>query len=150
MVQSKKLHEAAHAHLQTEFLADLHGTLISDTGDFRKPLRLPLHNLQGLSAKPIYNSLGDLGADALDHTAGQIGENLHFRLGHHPLQKLRFELFAVAGMRGPLAGYHQPLAQAGQGNGANDGNMLIFADIHAQHAVAVVIVLIDNGGDGAL
>ena len=150
MMQGKELQQAAHTHLQPELFADLLGPLIGNTGDLRKPFRLPFHHPEGIVAEMLDDPGGDPGADAFDHPAGQIGQDLAGALGHHPLQKFRLKLLAVAGVGGPFAGDHESFAQAGQRNGAHHRGGMSAVQGKAQHAVAVVIVLVDNGGNGTL
>ena len=93
---------------------------------------------------------GDLGTDAADSPAGQVLLYLYDALGHHPFQKFRFELAAVAGMTGPLAGDHQPLAGSGQGNGAYHGDGIAVITAQPQHGITVFVILKNHTGDGAL
>ena len=124
VVQGEKLHNLPDTHMELEFLPDFPSLFPGNAGDFRKPLRLPLHNGQGLFAEHLHNPGGRSGADALDDPAGQIVEDFHGGLGHEPLQKLRLELTSIIGMGAPLARDHQPLAHRGQWNRAHHRHRL--------------------------
>ena len=124
MMQGEKLHDLPDAHMELEFLPDFPGLFPGNAGDFRKPLRLPLHDGQGLIAEHLHNPGGRSGADALDDPAGQVVEDFHGGLGHKPLQKFRLELTSIIGMGAPLARDHQPLAHRGQGDGAHHRHRL--------------------------
>ena len=149
-MEAEELHQVTHTHLQTKLFADLLGSFVRYAGDLRKPFRLPFHNHQGLISKTIDNAVCHFRADALDHPAGQIGDDFCGRLGHQPFQEFRFKLPPVAGMGAPFAGDHQPLAHHRQGNGTHHGDGLLVLQPQAQHGIAVVVVLKDNGFNIAL
>ena len=150
MVEGKELHQVAHTHLQTKLFADLTGFFVRDAADFCQPLRLPLHNQQGLVPKFVHNPGSHPGADALDDPAGQIGNNLGGGLGHQPFQKFRFKLAAIATVGSPFSCDHQPLAGGGQRNGAHHGDGLPILQAQPQHRIAIVVILKHNGTDRAL
>ena len=127
MMQREEFQQAPHSHLQPEFLADLSGPFFRNTRNDGQPFRLPLHDTQGIVPKMVHDPGGDPGADSLDDSAGEVGENIVCALRHHPFQKFRLELTAVAAVGGPLAGDHQPLTQTGQGNGTyHCGGLAVF------------------------
>ena len=72
------------------------------------------------------------------------------RLGHQPLQELRLELPPVAGVGAPLARHHQPLAHCGQRDGTDHRYILSAAHVQPKDGVAVFVILIYHGADGAL
>ena len=91
-----------------------------------------------------------LGADALDDAAAEIIQNFQTGLRHQPLQKFRLELPSVAGVGAPFARHHQPFAHRGQRDGADHRHILSAAHVHAKDGVAVFVILIYHGADGAL
>ena len=150
MVQGKKLHQLADSHLKPELFANGPGLFPGNTRHFRQSLRFPLHDRQGFAAKALHNPGGHFRANALDYPAAQIIQDLHGGLGHQPFQKFRLKLPAVAGVGAPLSGDQQPLPHRRHGDGPHHGDILPPAYRQAQHSVAVVIILIDNGADGPL
>ena len=93
---------------------------------------------------------GGPGAHAGDDLAGQVAEDLAAGLGQQALEKFRLELAAVTGVIAPLARDHEPLAHSGQGDGAHHGDGLAAAHIQADDGVAVIVILVNHGGNDAL
>ena len=150
VVHGKKLHELPHADPLLEFLADGPGALQGNARDLRQPLRLPLHDDQGLVAEMVHDPGCGPGTHAGDDLAGQVAEDLAAGLGQQALQKLRLELPAVAGMTVPFARDHEPLAHHRQGDGAHHGDGLSAAHIQADDGIAVIVILVNHGADDAL
>ena len=149
-MHSKKFHQLPHSHLQAEFLAHGFCFFPGNAGNLSQPLRFPLHNQQGLLAEMLHDPRRRLGANALDDAAAEIIQDFQTGLRHQPLQKFRLELPSVAGVGAPLARHHQPFAHRGQGDGADHRHILTAAHVHAKDGIAVFVILIYHGADGAL
>ena len=150
MVQGKKLQQRPHPHLEPELLSNGLGLGIGDAGDFCKSAGFPLHDGQSVFTEVLHDPGRHPGSDALNDPAGQVTQDLHAGLGHEPLQKLRFKLFAVALMGAPAAGDQEPLAHGGPGDGAHHRVGLAVGAVQAQYGIAIVIILIHHGADGTL
>ena len=146
----KELHDLPDAHLEPEFLSNRLCFFPGNAAYLCQPLRLPLHNSQGVAAEAIHDPGRHLGADTLDDPAGQVIQDLHGGLGHHALQKFCFKLTAITGMIAPAASDHQPFSHAGHGNRANHCHILPAAYTHTEDSIAIFVVLIYHSADGTL
>ena len=70
-------------------------------------------------------------------------------LGQAAFHHLRFQLGAVGRVTGPAAPDGQILPRRHPGHGPHHGDLLA-ADVQLEDGVAVLLVLKNNGGDGAL
>ena len=117
-----------HGFVFIEGVGD-HGQLLApDAGNLQKPLRLLLHDGQGVHAEFVHDEPGHSGADAPDGAAGEIAFDGGQGGGRQGLHMGGYELLSVFGVifDGPL--HLELLSGGGKGHRAadRDGSVPVF------------------------
>ena len=131
-------------------LPHLHGPLAADAGDGGQALGVLLQHGQGFTAKLLHQALGGGRPDAPHYARSQIVKDCPLPCREAALYVLRFELLTVGGVAHPPAGHRQPLARGNVGHTADDGDAPLVPGVQLEYGIAVLLVLVDDGGHGAL
>ena len=128
-----------HGPILVEGSGDHGQLLFSDARDLQQPLRLPLHDPEGVHAEPVHDEPGHGRADALDGAAGEIPFDGGEGGGGHGLGEGGQELLAVLGVMLHRALQPQLFPHGGEGQRAADGDVpLAILPAQRQNGVPVV------------
>ena len=148
-VLPQELRQTLHTHLLTEHVPDLPGPLGGDAPDAGELLRVVLDDLEHVLSELLHQQPGGGLAHPLHSPGGQVVIDLLQALGQAALHHLRLELGTIGGVPGPAAPHGQILPRGDAGHGAHHRGLLLPA-VQAQNRIAVLLVLIDHGGDRPL
>ena len=149
MMGHQKLQQLSHTELLLEGFSNLQSLFLADSGYFRQPLGLLLHNVEGVVAEAADDPGGRPGTDSADGPGGQVAFDLLGPVGHLTLQKLRPELGAVGGMILPAARHHKLFSGHTQRNRSNHGDAFARFRLEPHHGVPIRFILIQHRRNGA-
>ena len=149
LVLRQKFHQPPGPHLLAKDLANLPGPLSGNPLDFGQLLRVLLHNGEGVLPELLNDEpCGGL-AHPLHRSGGQVVVNFLQPLGQAPVHHLRLHLRPVGGVSGPPAPDGQILPRRNPRHGPYHRDLLP-PDVQPEDGVTVLLVLINNRGDGTL
>ena len=145
----EKIQQPPHGQLHTQGLADGLRPLGGDALDLCEPVGTVLNDGENVLPEGVHQPPGGDGAHPLDGPGGQVFHQGLFAYGQTPLHDLRLELLAVCTVALPLAMHRQPLPGADAGHGAHHSDLIPVGGVQAQDGIAVLLVPVDDRGDGA-
>ena len=148
IVGGEEGHQPPHPGLIAEALPDLFGPPGGDSLDLGQLSRILLQHHQAVGPEALDDGAGGGGPHALDHPGGQIVQYLVFLRGHIPLHLMNLHLVPVDRMAHPPSRHHQVLPGRGKGDGPHRRHRLAVGSDQPEDSVAVLLVLINNMGDG--
>ena len=139
----EKDHGFSHILLLFHLSRNLPGLFLTDALDLGQPLRLLLHNPEGVLMELPHDPGCQGDADAFHRPGTQVPLNGELVLGGLDFQSLDLKLATVGGMILVMAGDLHQLAVSNIMKQANAGDLLPVRD-HVHHSVAVILIPVND------
>ena len=147
----EKIQQPPHGKLHTQGLVDGLRPFGGDALHLGEPAGGLLDHRQHILPKGIQQPPGHGGPHPLHRPGGQVFQQGLFPHRHPPLHDLRPELLPVGAVTGPLSVNGQALPRADARHGAHHGDLFpCLRGLQAQNGIAVLLIAVDDGGDGAV
>ena len=133
----------SHVPLFYHLISNLSGFSLTDTLDFRKPLRFLLYDAEGILPKSFDNSLCKSFPDSFNCTGAEISLHADYVIRRYHSEILRFHLKAIHGMFHIIPLNFQCFSRFHIFKIA-DTNQFLFFFHEGNHCITILSVLINN------